>query len=156
MLGRSLVALSVLVFVFLSGCAEPKFVEGSENENDQETPQESVADCNSTFTSSGLCLSWYWEKKPTSSQMGSLIFKTYRLNTLDQTPIEVDLNSTPQVVLWMPSMGHGSTPSQTVRVDEGTYRTSNVFFIMPGEWEIRIQLKSGAEVTDETRITLVF
>jgi hypothetical protein len=88
--------------------------------------------------------------------MGSLIFKTYRLNTLDQTPIEVDLKSTPQVVLWMPSMGHGSTPSQTVRVDEGTYRTSNVFFIMPGEWEIRIQLKSGGEVTDETRITLVF
>lgn len=88
--------------------------------------------------------------------MGNLIFKTYRLNLLDQTPIEVDLFATPQVVLWMPSMGHGSTPTQTAWADQGTYRTTNVFFTMPGDWEIRFQVKNGSEVVDETRVRLVF
>jgi hypothetical protein len=154
MFGR--IPLSILILAFVVGCAEPKYVKDSNTNNDGTNAQESKADCQVSFINSGLCLAWFWEKKPTSTEMGSLIFKTYRLNSVDQTPIEVDLTSIPQVVLWMPSMGHGSTPTQTARVDEGTYRATNVFFIMPGDWEIRFLLKNGTEVIDETRISLVF
>ncbi len=149
-------AFTISILFLLVGCAEPKYVKGSDGRADGTNAQESQANCQASFSTSGLCLTWYWEKKPTSSEMGSLIFKTYRLNTLDQTPIEVDLMTTPQVVLWMPSMGHGSTPTQTARVDEGTYRATNVFFIMPGDWEIRFQVKNGTEVSDEAHISLVF
>lgn len=148
--------LSILLLPLLTSCAEPKYVKVSDAATDGTNAQESKTDCQTFFSTSGLCLTWYWEKKPTSTQMGNLIFKTYRLNSLDQTPIEVDLTATPQVVLWMPSMGHGSTPTQTTRVDEGTYRVTNVFFIMPGDWEIRFQVKAGTEVVDETHISLVF
>jgi len=154
MFGKNL--FLILTVAFVAGCAEPKYVRDSNTSNDGTNAQESKADCQVSFTNSGLCLTWFWEKKPTSTEMGSLIFKTYRLNSVDQTPIEVDLTSIPQVVLWMPSMVHGSTPTQTARVDEGTYRTTNVFFIMPGDWEIRFQVKNGTEVIDETHISLEF
>jgi hypothetical protein len=154
MFGRK--TLSILLLFLLAGCAEPKYVKDSEAGAGGTNAQESKAECQASFSTSGLCLTWYWEKKPTSTEMGSLVFKTYRLNSIDQTPIEVDLTTTPQVVLWMPSMGHGSTPTQTTRVDEGTYRATNVFFVMPGDWEIRFQVKTGTEVVDETHISLVF
>lgn len=154
---RFIFKLNILfVGILVCGCAEPKYIKGTDATSDGTTAQESKADCSISFSQSGVCLNWFWEKKPTSSEAGSLVFKTYRLNTLDKTPIEVDLVATPQVVLWMPSMGHGSTPTQTARVDEGTYRASNVFFIMPGDWEIRFQVKNGTEVVDEANIKLVF
>lgn len=148
--------LYLLISLLLLGCAEPKYVRDSQSPGAENGQQESKADCGTVFTKSNLCLVWYWEKKPTSNEMGSLIFKTYRLNALDQTSIETDLTFLPQVILWMASMGHGSTPTQTSRVDVGTYRSTNVFFIMPGEWDIRFQVKSATEVIDETQISLVF
>jgi hypothetical protein len=154
MFGRHL--FLILMLAVLVGCAEPKYVRDPHAGNGGTNAQEFKADCQTRFLNSGLCLTWFWETKPTSTEMGSLIFKTYRLNSVDQTPIEVDLSLTPQVILWMPSMGHGSTPTQTVKVDEGTYRATNVFFMMPGDWEIRFQLKSGTEIIDETHISLVF
>jgi hypothetical protein len=140
----------------IMGCAQPKYLSGTEGTSDETNVKESKPGCAISFSRSRLCLSWAWEKKPTSNEVGSLVFKTFRLNIFDQTPIEVDLEIAPQVILWMPSMGHGSTPTQTSRVDQGTYRASNVFFIMPGEWEIRFQLKNGTEVVDEANIQLVF
>lgn len=73
-----------------------------------------------------------------------------------QTPIEKDMESLPQLVLWMSSMGHGSTPSQTQRLDVGTYRASNVFFIMPGDWQLKFQIKNGNELLDEAQDSIIF
>jgi len=60
------------------------------------------------------------------------------------------------VVLWMPSMGHGSAPTQVQRmVDErgkvipGTYSVVNMYFMMSGAWEVRVKVKyaDGKEET---------
>lgn len=150
----SLLILTAALFIFV-GCAEPKYVNGPEGGALPSTSSdEAKTECATRFTTSGLCLSWYWEKVPTSSEAGRLIFKTYRLNTLDRTPIEIDTATVAEVVLWMPSMGHGSTPTKTARVDVGTYRSSEVFFIMPGEWEIKFHVRSDAGIIDEAKITL--
>lgn len=146
----------ILLTLLHIGCAEPKYVRETQAQGNENGQQESKADCGTVFTKSNLCLVWYWENKPSANEMGSLIFKTYRLNALDQTSVETDLSDLPQVVLWMPSMGHGSIPTQTSRIDVGTYRTTNVFFIMPGEWDIRFHVKNANEVIDETQISLVF
>lgn len=144
------------LLLFMSGCARPRYVREDNSANPQSTAQENKANCHVTFQNSGFCLLWYWEKQPTSKEAGSLIFKTYRLNILDETPIEMDTTSVPQLILWMPGMGHGSTPTQTERIDVGTYRSSSVFFIMPGEWELKFQIKEQNMVVDEakTDITL--
>lgn len=99
---------------------------------------------------------WQWELMPTSTQVGSIIFKVVRANALDDSPMPVDLNSTPALVLWMPSMGHGSSPTTVEQVDTGSFRAKNVFFIMPGEWEIKFQIKEGNTVQDEAVVTLTF
>jgi hypothetical protein len=51
-------------------------------------------------------------------------------------------------------MNHGSSPVFTSLEDTGTYRAKNVFFIMPGEWEIKFQIKEGNQVVDEAIATL--
>jgi hypothetical protein len=98
-------------------------------------------------------VAWFWEKKPTSSVPGTLIFKVYRGNRLDDSPVLVEPEAGRLVrvglVLWMPSMGHGSSPTRVDRVDVGTYRASDVFFIMPGEWDLRFQFSEDNQVIDE-------
>lgn len=142
--------------LLIAGCAEPKYVTGPGAGPMGPPAQESKASCSTRFSTSGLCVVWYWEKVPTENEPGQLIFKTYRLNALDQTPIEVDTVNVAQVVLWMPSMGHGSTPTTTVQVDTGTYRSSNVFFVMPGEWEIKFHVQNESGTIDEAKVTLTF
>lgn len=43
-------------------CAEPKYVKGPQNITEGKTAQEAKADCQTTFSVSGLCLAWRWEK----------------------------------------------------------------------------------------------
>lgn len=140
--------LPFLIFIFCLACAEPKYLKASEDETDSPV-QESKISCQIQFSTSGHCLSWYWEKAPIAKNPGILIFKVFRPNHFDQTPVEMDLPSLPLVVLWMPSMGHGSLPTQTEKLDVGTYRTSNVVFIMKGEWQMKFQIKDGNSVQDE-------
>ena len=88
------------------------------------------------------------------SDFGSFIFKTFQIDAIDGSQNIVDLGGTLAVVLWMPSMGHGSSPVKVDKLDTGTYRAKNVFFTMGGSWEIRIQLKSGNDIADEAIIPI--
>ncbi len=148
--------LSFSLGVFLVGCAQPKYISEADSTTTGQQAAGAKANCDIQFSSSKYCLSWFWETKPTASAEGSLIFKIYRLNAFDQTAIQLDSQALPQLVLWMPSMGHGSTPSVVQRLDVGTYRATEVFFIMPGEWDLKFQLKTGSEVTDEALVQIVF
>lgn len=145
-------ALGLLFF----SCAQPKYISEADSTTAGQQAAGAKANCDIQFSSSKYCLSWFWENKPTASAEGSLIFKIYRLNAFDQTAIQLDSQELPQLVLWMPSMGHGSTPSVVQRLDVGTYRATEVFFIMPGEWDLKFQLKTGSEVTDEALVQIVF
>lgn len=66
-----------------------------------------------------------------------------------------------EVVLWMPSMGHGSSPTQVERVVDAagavvssTLRVRNVYFIMGGDWEVRVTLKSADGTTETQKFAL--
>lgn len=138
-------------FFVLAACADPKYLPAESAQNIQ---QQGAATCNLQFQKSGICLDWKWEKVPTETEMGTLYFKTYRKNMLDGSAVLLDQTVTPAVVLWMPSMNHGSSPVSTSREDIGTYRAKDVFFIMPGEWEIKFQLKDETQVIDEAIFSL--
>ena len=88
---------------------------------------------------------------PVGGQEASMLLETRDAKTHQIIEIEDKVS----VVLWMPSMGHGSTPTVVQRLDVGTYRASEVFFIMPGEWDLKFQLKTGSEVTDEALVQIV-
>lgn len=40
--------------------------------------------------------------------------------------------------LWMPSMGHGSSPVTITQVGVNKYQISEAYFIMNGSWEVRV------------------
>lgn len=59
----------------------------------------------------------------------------------------IDIDDNVEVVLWMPSMNHGSAPTQVERAVDaqgdilpGVYLVRNLYFIMGGDWEVRIIL----------------
>lgn len=146
---------SIVSLFILFGCAQEKKPPTNNSlRSSNDTAREGVADCTNHFNQSGLCLSYSWVKTPTDTDFGSFTFKTYRQNILDQTPILVDQQSSPEVILWMPSMGHGSSPVTVEKIDTGTYRATNVFFIMPGEWQIKWQVKEGSSIQDELVIPI--
>lgn len=123
------------------------------NSSDNSTqPQETANSCTLFFTQSNLCAEVLWQQTPIESTYLSLILKFY--STATHTP--TDPTVLPQVVLWMPSMNHGSSPSKTEKISTGLYRVFNIYFIMPGEWDIHFQLKQGSQINDDViqKITL--
>jgi hypothetical protein len=142
------VASSVIV-----SCAKPTYL--TRDENNRQKSQSTTA-CAAKFYRSGNCVDITWETHPTESAVGSFLYKVSRENIADRSPVVVDTQGTPIVVLWMPSMGHGSSPVTVARVDTGTYRASEVFFIMPGKWQIKFQMTNGNEILDEAILDLTF
>jgi hypothetical protein len=49
-----------------------------------------------------------------------------------------------QVKLWMPDMGHGSSPTTLELANGGCTRVSKVNFMMPGLWEIHLIYRDGS------------
>jgi YtkA-like len=73
-----------------------------------------------------------------------------------------ELNDNIEVVLWMPSMGHGSAPTQVERtldasgnVVPGVFNVRNVYFIMGGEWEVRVTLTDAQGVKETKSFTVI-
>ena len=45
-----------------------------------------------------------------------------------------------RVKLWMPGMGHGSFPISVTKISEGIFEANEIFFTMPGYWDIHFEL----------------
>jgi hypothetical protein len=147
MIGRHFIVIAILSTHI--GCAQPKYEVIEQNKSGNASQSQKVTDCEIRFRQSDFCLLWQWENMPTSADVGSVIFKIVRSNALDDSPIPVEMDFAPELVLWMPSMNHGSSPTHVERVDTGSYRARKVFFVMPGDWELKFQVKSGSTILDE-------
>jgi hypothetical protein len=131
--------LLVFLIFLLSGCAQPKYADESPAVQAERSP--------SCFKS-GDCVSFKWEKAPTESDFGLFSFQI--------TGASTSISDVPSVLLWMPSMGHGSSPVRVTPLGSGTYRAERVFFTMRGNWEIHFQLKDGEEIKDEVVFPYTF
>ena len=76
------------------------------------------------------------------------------------TDVYVPTSTTPKIMvavkLWMPSMGHGSSPVKLDHAKDaghadvpGVFEVTHVYFVMPGDWEIHVQLKNGPKVIED-------
>ncbi len=135
-----LLVTSLLTLLMLASCADPRYVDGPQTDID------TVTGCGHVFKSENLCLKTAWVQRPSESTYGEMTLSFVDVN--DETRL-VDPKNEPFIVLWMPSMGHGSSPVTMERIDVGRYKASEIFFIMPGPWDIRYQLKSGSDVVEE-------
>jgi len=132
-----------LFLALIAGCANPLYAP--ENDPKGNSGQGTELSCLAQFRS-GLCVSWAWEKLPTEEEFGSFTFKLYRDSATGKILEDISGLS---VLLWMPGMGHGSSPITLERLATGSYRATRVFFTMRGEWEIRFQSKEGQSLLDQ-------
>lgn len=157
------VTSGLIVLFFLVSCARPNYQDPA-NSNPQspapetkpQAPGAPEAPCELSLKSAQLCLHLQWLKKPNSTEYSHFQIQFKKLNSTESlSPEELNqIFSELAVVLWMPSMGHGSTPVKLFHKSPGVIDVENVFFIMPGDWEIRIQLKHKMEIYDQITLNI--
>lgn len=98
--------------------------------------------------------------EPNSTEEALLVLEAHDAKTHQI----IDINDNIEVELWMPSMGHGSAPTQIERAIDakgsiipGVFNVRNVYFIMSGEWEVQVKLtnSSGASEMKSFKVNIV-
>ena len=133
---------TAMVCLVLGACAHPKFVESQEDKI-----REQLGTCEIELKESKLCASFTWDTRPTFEKPEGVFVLEFHGD--DDSSQFVDLIHPLEVVLWMPSMGHGSSPVTIEHLGMGQYRVSKVNFIMRGDWDIQIRLKNGEQILDQ-------
>ncbi len=87
-----------------------------------------------------------WTNGPNGSPAESLLRAEWvdgATHTLIEAPGSFDVR------IFMPAMGHGSSPTQLNRVLDGqgrpipgAYQVAGIYFTMPGDWEVRVTLRT--------------
>lgn len=100
--------------------------------------------CDYLFKSTGWCGTVRWNH-PLNQGIENEFQAEVKLSPLKNVPpSSVQVPSSVILSLWMPGMGHGSSPT---RVTPGprpmTWLVKNVYFSMRGEWEIWLTLMKG-------------
>ncbi len=149
MAGIKLNSILIAILFLLSGCAKPKYVESSINKA-SDTTSDKADLCQLDFKKLNACASIKWETLPTQKDSGSFILQFY------SNGADFALTRAPRVFLWMPSMGHGSSPVTVKVISSSAFNVEKVFFIMPGEWDINvlIQNENGASI-DQASYSLI-
>lgn len=141
----SKLTLGIISLSLLIACANPK--EAPAPAAASTPPAQQLTDsCALAFPQTGVCAQIVWEQPATDEQEGTFVI---HWKSLEDVSLHAELSLPVSVVLWMPAMGHGSSPVRIERFAHGHDRVSEVNFIMPGEWEIKIQLKDGSNVIEE-------
>jgi hypothetical protein len=137
---------------------EPQSETEAENQDTSDSSVPRVS-CDFLFKSQNLCATLAWVKKPSAEQPGEFLLSFW---SKDQNPNQAPSYSNPDaakvfVKLWMPDMGHGSSPVTTAQSvsangapESGVFRSTGVFFIMGGKWEIIVQLKDDSGAAKDT------
>lgn len=138
--------LNALLLICIFSCAKPNYRPVQPITENQKQDLVDGKRCPLFFQTEHLCFEYKWINRPTQDEMGKIEFKFY---VQEKPEVSVIPNHKVDVVLWMPAMGHGSRPVTVEQNPNSTYTASKVFFIMPGEWEIRFQLKEDKNVYDQ-------
>jgi hypothetical protein len=119
-----------------------------------------TAPCALELAKESLCVSVEWLKAPTAEEQGEFILRFWSKDQGSEKGPFVDPAETTGlsvgVKLWMPEMGHGSSPVQVVEQAPGVYAVQNVFFVMSGDWQVFIQLKKDRQVIDQAQFDYQF
>jgi len=141
--------------LLLVACAEPKYQQTGSDPSEQSEGKPTAYPCHLKMKKIDLCIHWQWQIYPTTSEVGDFLFRTYRLAEQDAFPIAVE-DFHLEIELWMPSMNHGSSPVRVRHTDRGLFLAEEVFFVMPGDWQIKFQYKENGKLIDEAIVDLIF
>ncbi len=145
------------VWMLLSGCGvspalHHHHADSLKKEASTEPPVS--ADCPFSFPKSGLCASWTWTTNPTLDAGASATLRFWNAKEGSPKGPYVNPGNTIRPFLWMPSMGHGSSPIQVTSQEPGVYLLEDIFFTMPGDWTLNIELKSGSQILERANLPI--
>jgi hypothetical protein len=133
---------TILGILLLTACGDSHRVSKTPLERNTE---EVSNECEFYFETENLCLKPAWDIMPTENTFGSMTL-TFTDKNISRP---ISPRNMPFIQLWMPSMGHGSSPVTVTLIKEGIYKAEDIFFIMPGPWDIKYQLKNDSDVIEE-------
>ncbi len=120
-----------------------------------------LADCTLAFPKQNLCASLTWEKMPTDDETGTFTLRFWDPSVGTVNGPYVSPAQSVSAMLWMPSMGHGSSPIHvSPELDAsgaaipGIFNATGAYFSMPGHWQMRVQLKQDRQVVEEAKLDL--
>lgn len=151
-----------MIVVPLAACNSPLL----EHANAQEAGGRSRSDASSqnsrcplNFPQHGICAELTWDQTPNEQNPSTFTLRFWASGEATSNGPYSAPNDKVFVKLWMPSMGHGSAPVTLAQemdagnqVIPGIYSGSNVYFIMTGAWQVKVQLKQGSTVTEEANL----
>jgi len=166
-MNKKLFLIAVVLGAFgTMGCLSPILTHAeSKNAAQPATTRDSksLADCDVTFKTQGLCASMDWINYPKEGELGAFKLRFWQAGKGNANGPYFEPNLPVFVRLWMPSMGHGSSPvTLTPALDSnglvmpGVYDVTQVYFVMRGNWEIQIQLKDAekSKIVEQTSFLL--
>lgn len=146
---KALNLIILLTLILLPSCGDSPFLE------DDSTPTEGVnstqalgSELNLALTKSQLSFNYYWQTGPHIGNESKLLII---ISDKDGRPADPEKEFS--VMIWMPTMGHGSFPISVSKVQQGIYEAKEIFFTMPGLWDIHFQLLNEGNSLDEEVLT---
>lgn len=133
------ILITVLTLILITGCGKSPLQKQKDNIVSGINGMESAK----VFKTSHQSLSINWLSPINSSEEG------HALLIVKQGQNAADINGQFKIFLWMPDMGHGSSPITINKIGTGLYDLGQIYFIMDGLWQLRIQLLNGSTVLDE-------
>ncbi len=125
--------LLILLISLLYGCGDSPFVDSAAQSN-QVQARDGLSTALS-FPQSRYQVELRWQEGPIVYDEGLL---TILITSPDGKLKNLPTGSL-KLRLWMPSMGHGSYPISLLRISPGIYQASEIFFTMPGDWDLHIE-----------------
>ncbi len=149
---------AILACLFM-GCIESPLFNHADASTSALNPVAQSEKCPLEFTKSDLCASIEWVKNPTEEESGAFTLRFWSLSQGTESGPYIAPSNEVFVKLWMPSMGHGSSPvtikpalNTSGEIIAGVYDVSDVFFTMHGNWEIQVQLRQARKVIEQAKI----
>lgn len=128
----------LLALVILAGCGDSPLLNHSDLDD---RPGRTLGLLSLSFTKLDLPFEMQWSNKCPNLTDGcsyDLVFSK-----------TIPLGSALSAELWMPSMGHGSSPVEIQQVGPLHWLVSEAYFIMSGHWQVKMKLTLPNGTFDE-------
>ena len=110
--------------------------------------------CPLEFPKSGLCASLSWDTALSSDAENRATLRFWDKASGTAAGPYRDVDGEVAFVLWMPAMGHGSSPVTITPQGAGVYSATRVYFIMPGAWDVRVEIKKNHQLFEQTSLSV--
>jgi len=141
------------LLISIISCARPDYANNGESAAPTAEKTAVVSNCKVKFSTESLCVSLRWLTSVSTSSAGSLEIKFWPETGNEAGPYVNSLYVL-GVALWMPAMGHGSSPVTLTQKGPGEYVVENMYFTMRGDWDIQLLLKDNRKIIEKQVISV--